>query len=116
MPVKWKLLAAYAIPYPFLAMWEDASFGTLWCYGIMIAALTVLGRYSIRKGYHKIMLAGNGVSLLLSLLCAWPFLETTRWQWYFKPFSALQLLFFLFAVILLLELTALWVKKKRETL
>ena len=111
-----KLFLAYGIPWPVLAMWEDAAFGTLWCYGGMILTLTLLGRYAIRNGLHKVMFAGNFLSLLLSLLCSIPFLQTTRWQWYFKPFSALQMLFFLFAVILLLELTALWVKKKRETL
>ena len=114
--VKSLLLAAYALPYPFLAMWEDAAFGSLWFYGVMIIALILLGRYSIRNGYHGTMFAGNGLSLLLSLLCSLPFLDTVRWSYYFKPFSALQMLFFLFAIILLIELTVLWVKKKRESL
>lgn len=116
MPGKVKLLLAYAVPYPFLAMWEDAAFGTLWCYGGMILALTLLGRYAIRKGLHWVMLAGNGLSLLLSLLCALPFLDTVRWSWYFKPFSPVQMLLFLMTVTVLLELTVLWRKKKRENL
>ena len=104
------LLVAYAIPYPFLAMWEDAAFGTLWFYGVMILALFLLGRFSIRRKLCKVMFAGNFISLLVSLLCVHLF-QTEKWLWYFKPFSSVQMLLLLTTVIILTECFACFTKR-----
>lgn len=109
--VKFVLLAAYALPYPFLALWEDAAFGTLWCYGGMILALTLLGRFAVRRVLHWVMFAGNGLSFLLSLLCVRLF-QTEKWLWYFKPLSAVQMVLVLIGVTFFLELLASRCSKK----
>ena len=111
--VKFFLLAAYALPYPFLAMWEDAACGTLWCYGGMLLALTLLGRFAIRKGLYGVMFLGNGLSFLLSLLCIRLF-QTEKWLWYFKPLSAVQLLVLLTAAVVFVEFLAWLFKRKKE--
>jgi len=100
------LLVAYSLPYPFLAMWEDAAFGSLWCYGITILSLVLLGRFSIHRKLYKVMFAGNALSLLLSLLCT-HFFQTEKWLWYFTPFSPFQMPVFLSVLIILLELFAI---------
>lgn len=110
---KWMLLLAYAIPYPFLAMWEDAAFGTLWCYVGMVLVLVLLGRFSIRAGLGRVMFAGNGLSFLLSLFCVQLF-QTEKWSWYFKPLSPVQLLVLLSVMIVFFELFAVWLKKNRR--
>ena len=97
------LFLAYAIPYPFLAMWEDAAFGTGWCYGVFALVLILLWRVSAKHKLVKTMLAGNAVSLLLSFLCV-SLVQSEKWLWYFKPFSAMQLPFFLTVFIVFLEL------------
>ena len=109
--LKLLLFIAYALPYPFLAMWEDAAFGSLWCYGIMILSLVLLGRFSIRNNLQKMMFSGNALSLLLSLLFTSLF-QTEKWLWYFKPFSPLQMPVFLRVLIILLELFAIRCAKK----
>ena len=110
MSKKALLFLAYALPYPFLAMWEDATFGTAWCYGLSILLLILLCRISIKRKLTKTMLAGNALSLLLSLLLVSLF-RTEKWLWYFTPFTPLQMPLFLTALTVLLELFALRVTK-----
>lgn len=109
--VKFVLLAAYALPYPFLALWEDAAFGTLWCYGGMILVLTLLGRFAIRRKLYCVMFAGNSLSLLLSVLCTKLF-QAEKWLWYFKPLSPVQMVLVLIGVTFFLELLASRCSKK----
>lgn len=110
MSKKTLLFLAYAIPYPFIAMWEDATFGSAWCYGVFTLVLILLWRISAKYNLKKAMLTGNAASLLLSLLCV-IIVQNEKWLWYFKPFSAMQLPFFLMAFVILLELFALRVRK-----
>lgn len=109
--LKLPLFIAYSLPYPFLAMWEDAAFGSLWCYGITILSLVLLGRFSIHRKLYKVMFGGNILSLLLSLLCVSLF-QTEKWLWYFKPFSPLQMPVFLSVLIILSELFAIRCARK----
>ena len=109
--LKLLLFIAYSLPYPFLAMWEDAAFGSLWCYGIMILFLVLLGRFTIRRTLYKVMFSGNALSLFLSLICT-HFFQTEKWLWYFKPFSPLQMPIFLSVLIILGELFAIRCVKK----
>ena len=102
-----------AIPYPFLAMWEDASFGSCWCYAGMFLAHLFLYRAAKGKGLGRLLLLGNGLSLLLSLLCIQLF-QTEKWLWYFKPFSAVQLAVSLVAVLTLWEPAALRLAARKE--
>lgn len=108
------LLAAYTVPYFFLAMWEDAAFGTLWCYLLTILAFSRLLRFVSRRGLTKLLLLGNSFSFFTSLLCI-HFFQAEKWSWYFKPFSPVQLLMVLSVLALLLQLLFLQINKKQNT-
>ena len=104
-----------AIPYPFLAMWEDAAYGSGYLYGVMLLAHLFLWRAAKRKSLGRLLLLGNCLSLLPTLLCI-HFFQTEKWLWYFKPFSAPQLALFLTAALTLWELAALYLSRKRGIL
>lgn len=78
-------------------MYGDACFGApgFWSgYGFMILGFAILCRLTLRLGTRRILLLGNvlscGSSLLFTLL-----FQTGKWLWYFKPFSAEQLILLL---------------------
>ena len=78
-------------------MYGDARFGTpgFWTgYGFMILGFGLLRKLTLRHGTRRILLLGNvlscGSSLLFTLL-----LQTETWGWYFKPFTAEQLVLLL---------------------
>ena len=102
-----------AIPYPFLAMWEDATYGSCWLYGVMLLTHIFLWRIAKRKGLGRLLFLGNSLSLLPSLLCIHLF-QTEKWLWYFKPFSAVQLAVFLTTALTLWELAALHLSRRRD--
>ena len=102
-----------AIPYPFLAMWEDATYGSCYLYGVMLLAHLFLWRIANRKGLGRLLFLGNSLSLLPSLLCIHLF-QTEKWLWYFKPFSAEQLAFFLCAAITLWEFVVFRTAMRKE--
>ena len=110
---KFAYLLLCAIPYPFFAMWEDALFGSCWLYGVMLLAHLFLWRTAKRKGLGRLLFLGNSLSLLLSLLCIQLF-QTEKWLWYFKPFSAEQLAFFLCAAITLWEFVVFRTAMRKE--
>lgn len=102
-----------AIPYPFLAMWEDANYGSCWLYGVMLLSHILFCRAAIRQKAFRPLLLGNAVSLLLSLLCIHLF-QTEKWLWYFKPFSAEQLAALLCAAITLWEFVVFRTAMRKE--
>ena len=102
-----------AIPYPFLAMWEDAAYGSCYLYGVMLLAHSLFCRTAIGKKAFRPLLLGNAVSLLLSLLCIQLF-QTEKWLWYFKPFPAEQLAALLCAAITLWEFVVFRTAMRRE--
>ena len=111
--LKFLLFLAYAIPFPFFAVWWDAkTTGNLLGYFIMILCFALLCAISISRRCHWIMLAGNAVCVLCSFLCALPFRRSLRWMWYFDDFSGMQLLLFSCIAIFYLELLALYFKKE----
>ena len=112
---KFAYLLLCAIPYPFFAMWEDAAYGSCWLYGVMLLAHFFLWHVAKRKGLGRLLLLGNALSLLPTLLCIHLF-QTEKWLWYFKPFSAPQLALFLTAALTLWELAALYLSRKRGIL
>ena len=112
-PKNFAYLFLCAIPYPFRAMWEDAAYGSCYLYGVMLLAHSLLCRTAIGKKAFRPLLLGNAVSLLLSLLCIQLF-QTEKWLWYFKPFSAEQLAFFLCAAITLWEFVVFRTAMRKE--
>ena len=83
------LIAACCVPYAFLCLWGDVTHGTMLLYLPCIAMCLLLITRSRR--ISPALFAGHGLSFLSSCLCLQLF-RTERWQWYFKPFSAFQLI------------------------
>lgn len=84
------LLVGYCVPYAFLAMNGDAAQDTVLYYAVWLAVFTLLCRCAVRTHNRILILIGNVLSALTSsffLLSR----ATEKWQWYFKPFSALGL-------------------------
>lgn len=109
------LLIGYCIPYAFLAMNGDASYGTMLFYGVMIICLTFLTRGIIRTKNIAIIFIGN----ILSYLSSYLFMlqeQTEKWSWYFKPFTAGGLLLTLSIIAFLLQWGyAVYISRSRQT-
>ena len=82
-------IAACCIPYAFLCLWGDAAHGTMLLYLPGLAVCLFLMRRFRR--ISPALFAGHGLSFLSSCLCLHLY-RAERWQWYFKPFSAFQLI------------------------
>lgn len=87
------LLLGYLIPFVFLAMREDANYGSMWSYLILIAGFCVLCFGCIRIKGIWILICGNFISFVSSCFCTY-FNMTEKWNWYFKPFTPYQLILF----------------------
>lgn len=85
------LILGYCIPFVFLAMNEDATFGTLWFYLIMAVGFGGLSYISAKSKNTWIMVVGNILSFVSTCLFAWYF-QTEKWEYYFKPFLPNQLI------------------------
>jgi len=83
------LIAACCVPYAFLCLWGDVTHGTMLLYLPCIAMCLLLMRRFWR--ISPALFAGHTLSFLSSFLCLHLF-RTERWSWYFKPFSALDLM------------------------
>ncbi len=90
---KLSLILGYCIPFVFLAMNEDAKFGSLWFYLIMIIGFGSLCCASVKTNNSWIIVAGNIISFASSCIFSWNF-QTEKWEYYFKPFSPNQLIIF----------------------
>ena len=87
------LILGYCIPFVFLAMNEDATFGTLWFYLIMAVGFGCLSNISAKSKNIWIIVIGNILSFTSSCIFAWNF-QTSKWEYYFKPFLPNQLIVF----------------------
>lgn len=85
------LILGYCIPFVFLAMNEDATFGTLWFYLIMAVGFGGLSYISAKSKNAWIIFIGNILSFVSTCLFAWCF-QTEKWEYYFKPFLPNQLI------------------------
>ena len=101
--IKILLLAGYSVPYVFLAMNGDAEYGTMLFYGIMVLSLSVLCFLGNKTNHIFIMVFGNLCSALSSY-CFLLHYQTEKWSWYFKPFTAGQLLVLITVVALVIQL------------
>jgi len=96
------LLLGYCTPFVFLAMYEDASSGSLWFYLVMIFGFSGLSYGSAKIKSPWLVVLGNGISFVSSCLFAWHF-QTEKWEYYFKPFLPNQLLIFETVIALLIQ-------------
>ena len=81
------LLAAYCVPYSFLAVNGDGTSGTMMFYGVMIAALIVLCMLSIKTRNAWIVIVGSILSGVSSYLTA-SLSGLEPMGHYFKPFTS----------------------------
>ena len=80
------LLAAYCVPYSFLAVNGDGTSGTMMFYGVMIAALIVLCALSVKTHNTWIVIVGSILSGVSSYLTA-SLSGLEPMGHYFKPFT-----------------------------
>lgn len=112
--IKVLLLLGYCIPFVFLAMNEDALFGTLWFYLIMIIGFSTLCYISAKTKNLWIVFVGNILSFVSSLIFTWNF-QTEKWGYYFKPFSGNQLIVFETIIAAVIQIVvAARIKKRRR--
>ncbi len=81
------LLAAYCVPYSFLAVNGDGTSGTMMFYGVMIVALIALCTLSIKTHNVWIVIVGSILSGVSSYLTA-SLSDLEPMGHYFKPFTS----------------------------
>ena len=79
------MLAFYCVPWIFLTLWGDYTYGCAWQYGLILAILAVGA--GILGDNGKVLLLGNFLSLACSLLLVHR-AGFDQMSHYFKPFSA----------------------------
>ena len=87
MSIKTLLFVLYSIPWAFLAMWEDLTYGSMFIYALWAITICFITKYSIKNKAYGPMILGNIVSLAITLYCINQN-TSDRWLWYFKPFTA----------------------------
>ena len=102
MKTKIMLILAYCVPFVFLAMNEDAMFGSLWFYLVMISGFCTLAYVCTKTKNNWIIAVGNIFSFASSCIFAWNF-QTEKWEYYFKPFLPNQLIIFETAIAVLIQ-------------
>ena len=83
----------YGVPFVFLAMNEDALYGTCWFYLVMIVGMLFLSFLCAKTKNILVLFIGNAISFVSSCIFAWNF-QTPKWEYYFKPFLPNQLIIF----------------------
>ncbi len=107
------LLVGYSIPFPFLALYGDVTYGTMLFYGIMIVGLFLLCKVSIKFGYAKIVILGNILSYIFSYFLMLK-VQTEMWSWYFKPFSSKGLLSIVSFMAFVIQMAFLYYSRVKQ--
>ncbi|MCT4606007.1 MAG: hypothetical protein N4A64_07850 [Marinisporobacter sp.] len=106
LTIRGVLLFAYCIPYGFLLMYNDFNNRSALEYvGIMIVPL-ILICLCIMTNNIGIGIIGNIITFSISYLCI-SNVVTERWSLYFKPFFPRDILIFISAILVLVEIL-LW--------
>lgn len=114
------LLIGYCIPFAFLSMYGDVTYDTMLLYGLMIAGLSLLCFSVIKSKQFIVVILGNILSFITSFICIQQFytnINTDKWSWYFKPFTATAMLVIISILALLIQLVFIyfhWKKSKHE--
>ncbi|MBQ2992188.1 MAG: hypothetical protein IJD60_13020 [Clostridia bacterium] len=95
--------AGYAVPYAFLCLYGDVTFGSMLLYLLALPTVCLLAYCSRRRLFFGCM--GCLCSFGASFACMAHF-RSERWLWYFKPFSDTQLLVLLSLFMLAIHLLA----------
>ena len=84
------LLALYCVPWTYLALWGDATHGTMLLYALMIVMHAVLCFAAIRTRHAWIAAVGSALSGAVSLMCV-KYGPLVEMSYSFKPFTAVHL-------------------------
>ena len=109
---KW-LLAAYCIPYAYLAIWGDAVHGTMLLYALMAAAFFLLCKGAAKLRSVATVVIGNLISTAASCLCLAEF-GPQDMAAYFKPFTAWSLLLVISLAASAMQGFYVWRRRKRQ--
>ena len=93
MKSKWisvLLILMYCVPWIYLALWGDGMHGTMLLYALMLAAHAGLCVLCVKRKCAWAAVAGSAVSGAVSLVCVLCS-PLTEMNYYFKPFTAVQL-------------------------
>ena len=107
------ILAAYCVPYAFLAMYGDYTFFSMWPYVLAAVAMAALGLYCGRTKRIPLALLGNLLSLAISCLLTRCF-ATEHWYYYFKAFPAEIRTVWLSGILLAIQAVPWWFAKVTE--
>lgn len=112
--IKLILLVFYCVPYTFLALYGDVTWGTMLYYGLMLVCFALLTWCAIQTKNGLLVLPGNLCSFVVSYVCALKY-QTEPWSWYFKPFTGTQLLMILSLTLFLFQGWAVYRSSKGKT-
>jgi len=79
------ILLFFCIPWIFLTLYGDESYGIAWQYGAVLAILAVAA--GVLRKHGKLLLFGNLLSFCVSMLLVGVF-GYDEMNYYFKPFTA----------------------------
>lgn len=114
------LLIGYGIPFAFLSMYGDVTYDTTLLYGLMIVGFSFLFFSAIKSKQFIAAILGNILSFITSFICVQQFytgINTDKWSWYFKPFTATAMLVIISVLALLIQLAFAyfhWKKSKHK--
>ena len=102
MKKKELLLIGYCIPFSFLAMCGDVTFGTMWLYALLIVGMGFLCWGAVKSQSLIALVFGNALSCIVSIACVMVF-QTAEWAGYFKPFTATTMVILISAAAFILQ-------------
>ena len=103
--------AGYCVPMAFLAMYADIECDAAWAYALMVVWLGALCFGCIKTGNRVLAVMGNVLHFAISFAMVF-LLQTERWSWYFKPFSATGLVSAICLAAFVWQL--IWVLRSRK--
>ena len=96
------LLIVYCVPFAFLSVNGDATYGTMLFYGVMIAGFALLCWGALKTNNVAVLYIGNGLSFLSSYT-AGKLSGLEPMGHYFKPFTAHSLIVVISVVVLIVH-------------
>ncbi|ELU5588342.1 hypothetical protein SCB17_002828 [Clostridium perfringens] len=110
------LLIGYCVPFVFLSVNADATFGTMMLYGVMIASFSLLCLVALKTNNIAILYIGNALSFASSYTFAKLF-RLELMEHYFKPFTShsLILIISIFIIIFYTIIILIYIEKKKQS-
>ena len=111
--VRFSLLLGYMVPYLYLSMYIDLTYGTPLFYAAALIGYVILYLLAGKTHNRPAALIGT-VWTAVSSYCFMQYGWTQDWEWYFKPLTATQLLIALSAAALFIQLLAIRAAEKNK--